>query len=478
MVLTGKKLETAQLLLVVMPAFVLFGYNQSGVGGLLGLRDFAHTFPEMDTVTTTGELKTHKKTIQGAVVSMFTIGALFGALSCSKFGDYLGRRKMIFLAACLTLIGEILQCSSFHIAQFIVGRFILGWGVGQLSATVPVWQSECSGTKNRGAHTVLDGCFISLGYLLESWINLGFFEINFPIFISIVLISTVFLIPESPRWLCRKGRAEQARASLAQFRGLPEDDPVVAAEIGGIELALEETGHTAASMKDIFTMGKDKLFYRFMLCILLQLLQQMCGSNLISVYATILFQDSLGMSPELARVLTGACLTWKFLSCFVAFFTIDRFGRRALFLFSGFGMSSCMLALAVSTSFPNTNTGAMTSAAFFIFAFNFFVPIGFLGANFLYCTEVAPMRLRVPMASISTANHWLWNFVVVMVSKNCPASTFPARELTSISRSLPSQSTPSATGTSSSTPSSPPQSSPSSTSSTRRPWAAPSKSSR
>jgi sugar porter (SP) family MFS transporter len=448
MVLTGKKLEVAQLLLVVMPAFVLFGYNQSGVGGLLSLRDFAETFPEMDTVTTTGAVKTHKKTIQGTVVAMFTIGALLGALSCSKLGDMLGRRKLIFVAACLTLIGEILQCSSFHIAQFIVGRFILGWGVGQLSATVPVWQSECSGSKNRGAHTVLDGCFISLGYVLESWINLGFFEVNFlpvqwriplvfPIFISIVLIATVFLIPESPRWLCRMGRGEQARASLAKFRGLSEDDPLISAEIGGIELALEETGHTAASIKDIFTMGKDKLFYRFMLCMLLQMLQQMCGSNLISVYATILFQDSLGMSPELSRVLTGACLTWKFLSCFVAFFTIDRFGRRALFIFSGFGMSSCMLALAVSTSFSDENTGAMGAAAFFIFAFNFFVPIGFLGANFLYCTEVAPIKLRVPMASFSTANHWLWNFVVVMVSMQFETVGLSAQMLTSILQITP-----------------------------------------
>ena len=294
----------------------------------------------------------------------------------------------------------------------------------------------------------MDGCFISLGYVLESWINLGFFEINFlpvqwriplviPIFISMILIGTVFLIPESPRWLCRVGRGEQARASLAKFRGLPEDDPLIAAEIGGIELALEETGHTAVSMKDIFTMGKDKLFYRFMLCMLLQLLQQMCGSNLISVYATILFQDSLGMSPELSRVLTGACLTWKFLSCFVAFFTIDRFGRRALFIFSGFGMSSCMLALAVSTSFSDENTSAMGAAAFFIFAFNFFVPIGFLGANFLYCTEVAPIKLRVPMASISTANHWLWNFVVVMVSKQCSMTETSAHKLTPILQITP-----------------------------------------
>jgi hypothetical protein len=94
-------------------------------------------------------------------------------------------------------------------------------------------------------------------------------------------MSTVFLIPESPRWLCRKGRGEQARVNLAKFRGLPQDDPVVQTEIGGIELALEETGHTATSMKDIFTMGKDKLFYRFSLCILLQLLQQMCGRYVI-----------------------------------------------------------------------------------------------------------------------------------------------------------------------------------------------------
>jgi hypothetical protein len=48
--------------------------------------------------------------------------------------------------------------------------------------------------------------------------------------------------------------------------------------------------------------------------------------------------------------------------------------------------------------------------------FNFFIPIGFLGANFLYCTEVAPIRLRVAMASISTANHWLWNLVVTLIT--------------------------------------------------------------
>jgi sugar porter (SP) family MFS transporter len=442
---TGKKLQTAQLLLVVLPAFVLFGYNQSGVGGLLSLRDWNDHFPAIDTVDAKGAEKSHKSTVQGAVVATFTIGALFGALSCSWIGDLLGRRKVIFGAAILTLIGEILQCTSFQLAQFVVGRFILGWGVGALSATVPVWQSECSSTANRGKHVVLDGCFISLGYLLEAWINLGFYEqdnkplqwrlpLAIPTIISLVPIAAVFSIPESPRWLVNKGRVDEARASLSQFKGLDLHDHEISAEISGIELALEETGRSAAKLSDIFTMGKDKLFYRFMLCIFLQFLQQMCGSNLISTYSTvshssvvkptimmltayqIIFQQGLGMSGEMSRILSGGALTWKFLSCFVAFFTIDRFGRRKLFMFSGVGMASCMLALAVASSFPKSNRAAQIASAFFVFMFNFFIPIGFLGANFLYCTEVAPTRLRVPMAGISTANHWLWNFVVNMAT--------------------------------------------------------------
>jgi MFS family permease len=164
---------------------------------------------------------------------------------------------------------------------------------------VPVWQSECSSAANRGKHVVLDGCFISLGYLLEAWINLGFFEVSSPLalqwrvplaipcLISLVPMAVVFSIPESPRWLVAKGRVEDARSSLSRFKGVDLHDTAVSAEISGIELALEETGRSAAKLSDIFTMGKDKLLYRFSLCIFLQFLQQMCGSNLISTYSTV-----------------------------------------------------------------------------------------------------------------------------------------------------------------------------------------------
>lgn len=299
MALTGKSLQMAQLLLVVLPAFVLFGYNQSGVGGLLSLPDWIDTFPQIDTVHAKGVEKSVKSTRQGAVVASFTVGALFGALACTWIGDIFGRRKIVFMASILTLIGEILQCTSFQLVQFVIGRLILGWGIGALSATVPVWQSECSSSKNRGKHVVLDGCFISLGYLLEAWINLGFFEIKsnlalqwrvplaIPCLISMVPIAAVFFIPESPRWLVAKGRVDDARSSLCAFHAMDPENPMVVAEISAIELTLEETNRRAARISDIFTMGKDKLFYRFMLCMFLQFLQQMCGSNLISTYSTV-----------------------------------------------------------------------------------------------------------------------------------------------------------------------------------------------
>jgi MFS family permease len=126
------------------------------------------------------------------------------------------------------------------------------------------------------------------------------------------------------------------------------------------------------------------------------------------VYSTVIFQQGLGLDSQTSRILSGGMLTWKLCSSFVAFFTIDRFGRRKLFMVSGAGMSTCMLALAVSTSFPKSNLPAQVASVVFVFLFNFFVPIGFLGCNYLYVTEIAPSRLRMPMTSFSTANHWLW----------------------------------------------------------------------
>lgn len=414
----GETLRFAQIFLIACPSFILFGYNQSGVGGLTDFPSWTRQFPAIDTVNTTGAQNSHNATVQGAVVASFMIGALFGSLSCTWIGDILGRRRTIFLAACIALIGQALECTAYSLAQFTVGRIVLGWGVGMLSATVPVWQSECAPAAKRGRNVVLTGMFIAFGFALTQWINFGFYHIQdrsaswrgslaIPALFSLVIITSIFFLPESPRWLVLKNQSASAQQTLAILRAKDVASSEILDELRGIELSLEETAGSALRLRDVFTMGEDKLLYRFLLCVTLQFFQQMSGGTLISIYIPIIFENNLGLSASISKILAACALTWKFLSSFVGFLIIDRIGRRAAFMVSGGGMGACMLALAVSNSFSDNRSASIVSALF-IFIYNFFLPIGFLGANFLYPAEVAPVRLRVAIQSISIANQWLW----------------------------------------------------------------------
>lgn len=79
-------------------------------------------------------------------------------------------------------------------------------------------------------------------------------------------------------------------------------------------------------------------------------------------------------------------------------------------------MSICMAVLAVTTGLGKITYAMAIAYVAFMFVFNFFYPIGFMGGNFLYTAEIAPVRLRAAMSSLATANHWLWNLVVVLVT--------------------------------------------------------------
>ncbi|KAH8660242.1 general substrate transporter [Xylariales sp. PMI_506] len=426
--LRGHALRAAQISLVVAPAFTLFGYNQAGVGPLATLQSWVQVFPQIDTINTTGATKSINSTGKGAVIASFQIGALIGAFSCLFLGDRFGRRKTIFLGAILSIIGQVLQVSSYSVIQFVIGRIILGMGVGEISVAVPVWQAECSAATHRGRDVITAGIFMCFGYSLCNWLDFGFsfiphstlqwrLALAMSFILSLPIALSIFFLPESPRWLVRVNRSKEATTTLAALKGLPETDEAICTEIAQIESSLEYATSRNNSLMQMFSKDDDeRLLYRFCLCFALQFFQQMCGGNLISVYASTIFNENLKLGSRLSSILAACALTWKFLCCFIAFFAIDRLGRRAVFMISGAGMSMCMAALAVSTSFSSSNHGASIASATFIFLFNLFYPIGFLGGNFLYCTEVAPVRLRVAMNSVSTANHWLWNFVVVMVT--------------------------------------------------------------
>ncbi|PYI09512.1 aconitase [Aspergillus sclerotiicarbonarius CBS 121057] len=423
--LVGTRLQVALVALIIAPSFILFGYNQAVLGGLLSLPSWVSVFPDIDTIDTTGAQKSHNATSQGACNASFQMGCLLGALSLSFYGDKLGRRKTTFTGAAITIVGQALQVSATTLAQFVVGRVILGFAIGQISGTVPVWLSECAPTKYRGQLGICTGIFISTGYALCNWIDLGFgylpsstaqwrAPLAIPFLFSAIMLVSVFAFPESPRWLVSKGRVEEATSSLTQYRGT-EPPEMISREITSIQLALAST--KSSSLKDILNRNdKTRLHFRFWLCMGLNFFQQACGGNLISVYSSTIFENYLHMSPEMAKILASCVLMWKTLCCVISFWAIDRLGRRACFMISGTGMALCMAVLAITTSFNTiTHPMAITYVAF-MFIFNFFYPIGFMGGNFLYTAEIAPARLRAAISSLATANHWLWNLVVVLVT--------------------------------------------------------------
>lgn len=360
----------------------------------------------------------------GTVIALYTVGGIFGALSCVYLGDLLGRRKVIFFTNLISIIGAILMATSFQFSQFIVARLVLGLGTGGYVATVPVWQSEISPTHKRGSNVVTDGIFIGVGVTVALWIDLGFYFVQgssvswrFPLVFQVILSATamifIFLLPESPRWLIKTGQIEQARHVLGALLEADPESSTVTESVVTIEASLAYCG--SGKWTDMFTNGKQRLFHRTYLAATGQMFQQMCGVNLITYYATTIFEQYLGMDPVKARVLAAAMGLMQPFGGFLAFFTIDRLGRRPLMLWSAGAMSICMAGLAGTTS-AKGNTGALVVAVIFLYAFQFIFTVGYSGLTFLYATEMAPLQIRAAVSAVSTSTVWAFNFLLAQVT--------------------------------------------------------------
>lgn len=114
-------------------------------------------------------------------------------------GNSLGRRKTIFLGTCIMIVGAILQCSSYELAQFIVGRIITGMGNGLNTSTVPTWQSECSRSHRRGQLVMIEGALITGGIMIAYWVQSLHQAISYPSNFSTARLR--FLLPRPQRHL-------------------------------------------------------------------------------------------------------------------------------------------------------------------------------------------------------------------------------------------------------------------------------------
>ncbi|KAI0352978.1 general substrate transporter [Trametes cingulata] len=414
---------TAAIAFVAGTGFTLFGYDQGVMSALLTAKQFEDVFPQVIV----DNAHPNHATLQSFVVAIYEIGCLIGALSNLWVGDWLGRRRTIVLGGIIMIIGAILQTTSFSYAQLVVARIITGLGNGLNTSTVPSYHAECSPAARRGSLIMIEGSLITFGIMISYWIDFAFFWISgssaqwrvpiaLQIVLAIIMIIGIFFLPESPRWLAKHGRNAEALAVISALDGKPYTDPDVQQTYHGIREAIAAEAHfgsDASPLREVFTNGRSQNFRRAFLGVVVQCFQQITGINLITYYATLLF-ERLGIDDVKSRIIAAANGTEYFLASLIAIFLIDRVGRRPLMLFGAVGQTITMVLLAVLGSIDTS--GTQLASAVLLFVFNSFFAVGWLGMTWLYPAEIVGLRIRAPANAFSTASNWTFNFMVVMVT--------------------------------------------------------------
>ncbi|KAI4130494.1 MAG: hypothetical protein LQ338_001725 [Usnochroma carphineum] len=195
---------------------------------------------------------------------------------------------------------------------------------------------------------------------------------------------------------------------MAALSDLPSDDPYVWNEFQAIKDTVIEN-QKAGGLRDLFSMGPDRHLHRTCLAYVNQMFQQISGINLITYYAATIYQNEIGLDPLTSRILAAANGTEYFLASWIAVFLIEKSGRRKLMLFGAAGMSFSMVMLAIMDYLGGKGPGIV--AALFLFIFNTFFAIGWLGMTWLYPAEIVPLRIRAPANAFSTTANWIFNFM-------------------------------------------------------------------
>ncbi|KAF4365025.1 hypothetical protein CsatB_026165 [Cannabis sativa] len=404
---------------------LMFGYDIGISGGVTSMPDFLKKFfPVVYKRTQEKGLDSNYCKYDNEGLQMFTSSLYLAALIATFGASYttrsLGRRLTMLIAGIFFIIGTILNAAAINFVMLVLGRLMLGCGVGFANQAVPLFLSEIAPTRIRGALNILFQLNVTIGILFANLINYGTARIKggwgWRLSLGLAGIPAVMLtlgsllVVDTPNSLIERGRLEEGKAVLRKIRGTNNIEPEF--------LDIVEASRTAKLVKHPFrNLLQRSSRPQLVIAVCLQIFQQFTGINAIMFYAPVLF-NTLGFGADASlysAVITGAV---NVISTVVSIYSVDKVGRRALLLEAGVQMflSQSVIAVILGIKLQDHSDDMSKGLAILVvvmvctFVSGFAWSWGPLG--WLIPSEIFPLETRSAGQSVTVFVNMLFTFVI------------------------------------------------------------------
>lgn len=349
-------------------------------------------------------------TMQWSLVVSITVCASFlGALVSGYLADKYGRKTMIMATAVGFILGAGLLSIATAYVHLLVGRFVLGCCIGIASYACPLFISELAPQQQRGRLVLINSIAITFGEALSFITGYGLYEISFEswramFFVGVLpgalLLSCMFFIPASPRWLVGKGRIKEGLNALKKIR--QEED---------IDREWQEITSQNYSQRTHFNLFSKALRPVLLLGLSLGILQQFAGINTIMYYGPFIMKLAGAVNHKQAILATFVLGFVNALATLLTVGVVDSIGRRKLLSVGSLGAGLSLLYLAIAFQ-KQLMTPVSTLIALVSYIFFFAISLGSM--FWLLISEIYPVHIRGRAMSFVTSIQWLANFLIAI----------------------------------------------------------------